>query len=280
VSSRPRTGSVPGARRHRPSSGTGVAVRRQARHTRQELRSLLLETGRAMLREEGLGTGAEALTFKRVFQRLETDTGIRVTNASVIRRVWENQAEFQVDVLVAIALGEYEDDIGAALDEIQPLIAGMDRSTPEARQRSFQQLCRVGGRVNADALRRSQTLPSWIGVWALAAAGEPGGHRQKIEKALLAGYEDFTRRIAALYGALTEFLGFRPREQFTLQHFVVAADALAQGYSLRDRIDPSILDPIPRSTGPRGETEPWTLFAVAFEGLVHQFFEIDPDWAP
>ena len=61
-----------------------------------------------MLREEGLGTGAEALTFKRVFDRVEEDTGVRLTNASVIRRVWENQAEFQVDVLVTIALGDYD----------------------------------------------------------------------------------------------------------------------------------------------------------------------------
>jgi hypothetical protein len=36
---------------------------------------------------------------------------------------------------------------------------------------------------------------------------------------------------------MTAFLGFRLREQFTLRHFVVAADSLAQGYSLRDRID-------------------------------------------
>ena len=39
--------------------------KRQPRQTREELRSLLLETGRTILREDGLGTGAESLTFKR-----------------------------------------------------------------------------------------------------------------------------------------------------------------------------------------------------------------------
>jgi hypothetical protein len=128
--------------------------KRQPRQTREELRSLLLETGRTMLREEGLGTGAESLTFKRVFQRVEEDKGIRVTNASVIRRVWENQAEFQVDVLMAIAQGDYQEDIDTALDEMRPLFAAMDRSTPESRQRAMREMCRVGpgGLEQADQL--------------------------------------------------------------------------------------------------------------------------------
>jgi hypothetical protein len=48
------------------------------RHTRDELRELILETGRTMLKEEGLSSGAAALTFKRVFARIEEDTGVRL----------------------------------------------------------------------------------------------------------------------------------------------------------------------------------------------------------
>jgi hypothetical protein len=254
--------------------------KRQPRQTREELRSLLLETGRTILREDGLGTGAEALTFKRVFQRVEEDKGIRVTNASVIRRVWENQAEFQVDVLMAIAQGDYQEDIDTALDEMRPLFAAMDRSTPESRQRAMREMCRVGGRVNAHAHRQSNELPSWISVWALAASGKSIDYRGRIEEALLSGYEAFTKRLTDMYAIMTAYLGFRLREQFTLRHFVVAADSLAQGYSLRDRIDNVSLEHISRSTGPGAEPEDWTLFAVAFEALVQQFFEVDPEWEP
>jgi hypothetical protein len=254
--------------------------RRQARQTREELRALLLETGYTILREEGLGTGAEALTFKRVFQRVEEDTGIRLTNASVIRRVWENQAEFQVDVLVAIALGDYQEDVDTALDEMKPLFAAMDRSTPGTRQQAMRDICRVGGRVNAQAHFRSSHLPSWIGVWAMAASGRSIEYRDRIEEALVSGYEAFTERLTDMYGSMTAYLGFRLREGFTLRHFVVAADSLAQGYSLRDRIDNLSLEQISRSTGAEGESEVWTLFAVAFEALVNQFFEIDPEWEP
>jgi hypothetical protein len=49
----------------------------QPRRNRDELRELLLRSGQSILREEGLGTGAEMLTFKRVFDRVEKDTGVR-----------------------------------------------------------------------------------------------------------------------------------------------------------------------------------------------------------
>ena len=62
--------------------------------------------------------------------------------------------------------------------------------------------------------------------------------------------------------------------------FAIAADSLGQGYGLRDRIDGSIMDYIALPTGPGGVTQQWTLLAIAFEGLVQRFFEIDPDWEP
>lgn len=232
-----------------------------------------------MLREEGLGTGAEALTFKRVFDRVEEDTGVRLTNASVIRRVWENQAEFQVDV-VTIALGDYDDDVDAATDYFRPILAQVDRSSADSRAVTMRELCRVGGNANARAVRQSSNLPSWIGVWALAASGEALDYRKRIEDALLAGYDAFTCRIEKLYAAMTAYLGFRLREEFTIHQFVIAADSLSQGYGLRDRIENSSEETIPRPTGPGGEAQEWTLFVVAFEGLANQFLEVDPDWEP
>jgi hypothetical protein len=258
---------------------TSVTAKRP-RHDREELRELLLDTGRIILREEGLGTGVEALNFKRVFDRVETKTGIRLTNASVIRRVWENQTDFQTDVLVTIALDESEDEIDFALEAVKPTLATVDLGTPQSRKQMLRELCRVGGALNARAVRQSRNWPLWIGVWALVASGEPLDRLKKVEAALLSGYDAFTERIEAIYGAMTAFLGFRLREQFTLRHFVIAANSLGQGFGLRDRVDDSFTEGIFRPTGPHGDDQEWTLFAVALEGLVEQFFEIDPTWAP
>ena len=74
----------------------------KVRRTREELQELILEAGRELLLSEGLGTGAEHLTFKRVLALVEATTGIRVTNASVIRRIWDNQEEFQLEVIQSI----------------------------------------------------------------------------------------------------------------------------------------------------------------------------------
>src|SRR5580704_10292331 len=88
---------------------------RRPQRSREETRQMLLAAGRDILRDEGLGTGAEAITFKRVFDRVERETGVRLTNASVIHRVFENQAEFQADLLVSIAVGQNHADIDDAV---------------------------------------------------------------------------------------------------------------------------------------------------------------------
>ena len=77
--------------------------RRAERQSREELRDILLKSAREVVEEEGIETGTSNLTFKRVFDRVEQETGRHLTNASVIGRIWRNQAEFQADVLMAIA---------------------------------------------------------------------------------------------------------------------------------------------------------------------------------
>jgi len=253
---------------------------KQERHNREELRELLLQKGQTILREEGLGTGAEILTFKRVFDRVEEDTGIRLTNASVIRRVWENQSAFQADVLVAIALNENSDEIDLNVESVVPVLSNVDFTTPESREKAMRELCRVGGAASLQTLRKSRNWPSWMSMWRLVDSGESLEDYKSIEAALVSGYDDLNERLEGVYAAMVSFLGFRLREQLTLRQFAIAADSLGRGCGLRDRMDPSDMEGIVRATGPGGEAQEWTLFAIAFEALVQAFFEIDPDWVP
>ncbi len=257
-----------------------MTAKRQHRQTREELRVLLLDTGRKILREQGLSSGAESITFKTVFDRVEKEAAIRVTNGSVIGRVWENQAEFQADVLVTVALEDHHEQIDAGLEEARSILTGADLSTSASRQDALREVCRLVGELHAQTVRQSRDWPLWIGVWALAASGQPLDCHKRIESALLAGFEGFTQRIVDAYTALAGYLGFRPRPPFTVRQFAIAADSLGQGYGLRDRIDDSVIQYIHLPTGPKGASQKWTLFAVAFEGLVQRFFEVDPDWRP
>ena len=249
---------------------------RRERRSREETRALLLQMGALVVRDEGLG----AVTFKKVFDRLEKERGVHLTNASVIGRVWRNQADFRADVLVAVALEENEAEIDRTLGGVGPTLAEVDRSTPEARRAAMRELCRLGGAANLQAMRESTNWPLWISAWDLAVSSEDLAARARVERALVAGYDAFNERIEEVYRVITELLGYRVRDSLTLRQFTLAVDALGQGCGLRDRIDSRHPDNILRPTGPGGEEQPWTLFGIAFEGLVSQFFELDPAWQP
>jgi hypothetical protein len=246
------------------------------RRTREDIRQLLLGVGRAVLSEEGVGS----LTFRRVFRRLEDDTGIRITNGSVIGRVWENQADFRADVLVAVALEENENEVERTVNAVSPVLTDIDLSSPEARQRAMRELCRLGGAANLHVMREAGNWPLWVGVWQLALARDSPDHQKRIQTALVEGQDAFNEKIEEVYLAVADALGFRLRTPLTLRQFTVAADTLGQGIGLRDQFDSRDIDAIWLPTGPNDEAQEWTLFAIGFECLVQRFFEIDPDWRP
>ncbi len=255
-------------------------AQRQPRKSKDDLRALLLDAAQTILREEGLGVGTDGLTFKRVFDRVEQETGVRLTNASVIRRVWENQAEYHTDVLLDVLSNdtnteEFLDTFG----EVLPLLAELDLSTPELRWAALREVCRVGAAANIHALRSSGTWSLWIGIWALATAGEVNDHKRRIQTALLDGYQSVAETYQQAYGALAEYLGVRLRPGLTMRQLTVSVGALAEGCALRNRVD-SDMDGILLPTGPGGAPQEWTLFGLGLDALAMRYLEIDPDWEP
>ena len=258
-------------------------VKRQPKQSRDELRALMLEMGRLIVIEDGIGFGIETLSFKRVFERIDAETGVKLSNASIIRRVWDNQADYQADVLATIAgqdaLGEFDETIRA----LAPLLDSLDLSTPEARSRSLREVCRVGGSANSFMLLESPNWSMWIAVWAMATADNVASqqtkYQQRIRAALLEGYEGFTTLWEGGYAALAALMGMRVQAPLTLRQLSVAVGALAEGCSLRQHVDPH-LGMILRPTGPNGEDQEWTLFAIGLEGLLMHFLEPDPNWSP
>ncbi len=238
----------------------------------------MVEAGRTLLDEEGLGTGAGDLTFKRVFDRVEAIHGLRLTNASVIRRVWENQAEFRDDVLAAVArVGDNAGETDGTAEALLPLFGSFDLSTPEGRLRGISQMARVGGDAGLRAMVTSRQWSLWVGVWVLAVTGPPSERGRQIRRALLDGYERTTGTWELLHGAMASGLGLRIREPFELRQFTMAVGALVEGCALRDGASRDG-GPVVRPTGPDGALEEWTLVGLGLEALARHFFEIDPDW--
>ena len=258
-----------------PSSGTRTAKRQP----KSELRQLMLSKGREILQEEGIETGSSNLTFKRVFDRVERDTGRHLTNASVIKRIWENQADYQADVLVAIAQDEQRPEVDATMASVEGVLAGVDLSSPEGRMRGLSELCRVVGATSREAIAESASWPLWISVVAIASSTSNEDQRQRMCAALSEGYELVTEFWEGIYSGLVALLGLRPRAPRTVRQFTIAVSALSEGDSLRRHVERSAVT-VDLPTGPGGEVQEWTLYSLAIEAVALQFFEPDPDFVP
>lgn len=259
--------------------GGCLMTHRRPRVRREDTRSMFIEAGRSILREEGLAVGGEALTLKRVSDRVEADFGIRYTNASIIGRIWASQSEYQTDVLALIAADDSNSEVEESLDRMASFMATMDTSSDAARQWSLQELCRRVSAVHLDTLRNSTNWSLWIGIWAITAVGSAPERRQRIDEALRQSYLDVTDQMEAIYSSLLDLLGYRPRLGLTVRQFAVASAALTEGCVLRDRVDFEQMNGIRRPTGLDGGEQEWTLFGLALYALAEQFFVLDPDWS-
>jgi hypothetical protein len=243
------------------------------------LRALLLEAGKAIIGQEGLNVGAGDLNFKRVFDHLEATTGVHLTNASVIRRVWDNQEEFQTDVLVAIAsTADSTGELDRTVEVLAPMVASFDRSSPDARMASLRELARVGGEASIRTRLETRDWSLWIGVWVLALTTDLDGHRVPIRRALQEGLGSATDAWETLFAGVCAHLGIRVRAPLTLRQFTSAVSAMVEGSALRQGGDPD-LERIMRPTGLSGQPQEWTLLGVCMEALALRFLEIDPDWS-
>ena len=95
-----------------------------------ELDVLIIDAGRSILREEGVATTSANLACKRVDEGVDRDAGLCLTNSSVIRLVWENHAEFQADVLVAVAHERGRPEIESMTAALPAVFDGLDRRVP------------------------------------------------------------------------------------------------------------------------------------------------------
>jgi len=237
----------------------------------------MLDTGRSILNEEGIETASTNLTFKRVFDRVERDTGRHLTNASVIRRIWENQADYQADVLVAIAHDDQRPEIERTLDAVRQVLDEVDRTTVGGRLRGMSELCRVAGAANREAIAQSTSWSLWISVVTIAISSSNKEQRDRMCAALTEGYESVAELWEGNYGGLITFLGLRVRAPRTLRQFAHAVASLSEGESLRQNVVRDVVR-FDLPSGPGGELQEWTLYAATIEALAIQFFEPDPDF--
>jgi hypothetical protein len=240
----------------------------------------MVDAGIELLLADGLGTGAEGLTLKRVLDRLRTRDGIHLTNASVLGRAFRDQRELQLEVLATVAASPSQDFRDLADVLVGDVLVHTDRSTLEGRWQCVSDICRVTGTVLMDTLRGSDVWRAWIGIWALAASAPASEETARLTSALVHSYRLVTDDAVELYEAVTTHLGFRVRMPYSMAAGASAIQALAEGCALRDLLDPEAVRGLHLPTGPGGSDEEWTVFGMALHTLVRTFLEPVPGWVP
>jgi len=240
---------------------------------------MVMNAALAILHDEGLRTGSE-ITFKRVFDRVEADTGVRLTNASVIRRVWTDQADFQSDLIARVVADANETgQLIATRDLLIPLLQSWNPITPEDRWGLLSELARLGGDTAMSSRVGTRNWELWVSVWAVSVTNPVNRSDARVRHALTDGLELTAAAWDDLSQTIMDALGFRMREPFTLREHTESLGALAAGFALRQasRDEPQV---VKRPTGPGGELQEWTLMGIGLEALAHQYMELDPDWCP
>ena len=259
------------------AAGDGGA--RPARRSRNELREMLLEAGRDVLLAEGLGSGVEHLSFKRVFAHVEDTRGVRITNASVIGRIWDNQEDFQLDVVNSVTLSQGDEGASATRDAMADVLDRIDVSTPAIRRASLAELVQVAcARYLAAASTRDGTIQMAL-VTYVAASGSVASDSPLVERYRQTS-DLLTGRYEELYSIGLEACGWRLRPRYEMHEVVALISAVAEGILLHRIVDPDAFRPVVLVSGLDGTEVEWTQHAVTMNALIDVYAEPIPDWRP
>ncbi|MFV0306665.1 MAG: hypothetical protein ACK5OX_02850 [Desertimonas sp.] len=243
------------------------------------VRRSVIDAGIELLAEEGLALAADRVSIERSAARAKVSRAAAYKLWSGLDR--RPQEAFRDDVLVHSAeqvLRSTKEEmtstvtaIAEALERFGP-IADL---APDQRRRALREVVRVGALANLEQLIAS---PGWhIYLSVLAAvrsrdlSAEPAP--PKLVEAIRIGSEQATRLYGPTYVMLGQLFGMRIRPGYEVEELTAAAAALVDGMALRVGLSDHLTD----IASPYDTDGPWHLFAVAFMGLVREFFEADPE---
>jgi AcrR family transcriptional regulator len=269
--------------------------RRSARvpaSTWDEVKERMLETGRDLALEAGVGVSLEEVRMEEVIRRAG------VPHASVYR-LWPYKEDFVNDLLCRLAAtapasGErvYQEagETAAAV-----ILANQHRlGTVGGRRAVLREAIRRAIAVNFPAVINSRPWQVYLALISTLSATGDSGARARLASALeeteISSLNDLARLIQGLAG----MLGFRPRDGYTFEHLAIGGNAVVQGLTLRGMIAAhtdgphrteqanlsirELLDTPLEGPGLDTRTDEWSFPAAAYLAIIEAFIEPDPDY--
>lgn len=225
------------------------------RRSGEQTRSLLIETGIAMLLERGATAGVSHIRLQEVVRRAGLTTGAAY-------RLWADQDAFHHDLAVSAAGWRGDDPSDVTLSRIRGLV---DRHVP------MMEIVRQGALAHVESFEqgdreRAGTSRTFLVALALRATSATW---DDLRTASSSRHADSISRFAELYGQMMRAYGMRMRPNLTLHQFTLAMAALGEGFALQaiqGVSHPRVLRPVPEGVG-----EKWTLFGVSVWALVESY---------
>jgi hypothetical protein len=248
----------------------------------------MIGAGLRILASQGLSIGLDSIKFDDVIQEASAPRASAYRAWSDPDRPEGPQVLFQ-DALAAKLLREQPGDaadpnsegaLNATMESVTQILenelpADLAALTAEKRGWWLRRMYRVGSNANQGVMDSSRLWATYMAVASSLASMSRDQIPPDILDAWQNGEDLLAARYKDLYSTMATMFGFRLRYCYTWEQFDVVAAALAEGLAMRARVNRHAW--VSRQTGPGGEAEDWSLFAIAFEGLIRQFFEPDPE---
>lgn len=243
----------------------------------EEVRNRLHEAARESLRQHGITSGLDAVTLDVCIAEADVPRGsaYRLFQIDGLSPQDAFRREVALTLLrelpARLGLEATQKDFETLHEEAKEDLASAD---PAERARIARNMIRIGAN---ESFRRLDTSSNWLIYSALRTAAVSRFDDPELRQAVLEGEEYLIRRYTGLYKMISDAVGLRIREPYTYEEFAICAYALNEG--IANRLSSSFRRyDIERPTGPDDEMQPWTLFAIAFESLVPEFFELEEEW--
>ena len=246
---------------------------------RPPLRDLVIEAGLAVLDRDGLGLGAQSLTYSQVFKHLQREHGIKVTRASVHERIWASHDDFRRDV-VAEAIARLPTNLFATRDdEVRDWIVSMWDRGLDADQRVAEVSRHLGPLVFA----MIGEMPAYRDVQKAKAMAAPLNDpltTESLRGAIAERVEAILSVVRDRMAALTAGLGLRPRRALGLADVevhellsVVYMNLLLGAYLDVNSGSDEIIQPVTFLARPATEPAPWTMLAIGVKATINLLYD-------
>lgn len=238
----------------------------------EEVRRRLLDAARESLKIAGVESGLDAVTLDGAIVDADVPRGMAY-------KIWQDDDQTPQDAFRrSVALDLLSIPATAGLPATRSLVMKyfdehrdiLENGTYEDRRVLLRDCMRFIGGFNYTSLAESVNWKLY-GALRTAAITRPNVDPALMD-VLLAGEQYLLEEYCNLYQDVASAFGLRARDGLTLEQFATAAYALNEGMAQRVTDSPSRTGIMLEDAD--GTPQEWTLFAIAFEGIVDRFFEL------